>query len=166
MRPLHTALTLAAALCVAGCTVNDTGAHFTGMNAGDPGSYCYQNTALCVIGGVVVAGVAAGIIANAREHSPTSAPVVVVSDSRLKQDVRPLMTLPNGLKIYTYRYAGDARLFSGVLAQDLLQDARFSGAVSRGADGYYRVDYGRLGLALFNGDVLRQAGESAVRLKP
>jgi hypothetical protein len=166
MRQLKITLTLAAALSLAGCTVNDTGAHFTGMNAGDPGSYCYEHTAVCVIGGVVVAGVAAGIIANTSQHSSNTAAPPPPSDSRLKQDIHPLMTLASGLKLYTYHYVGDTRLFSGVLAQDLLQDARFSGAVSRGADGYYRVDYGALGLTLFNGDVMRRAGERAVRLRP
>ena len=147
-------------LCLSACTMNDSGAHFTGMSAGNdhPGGYCYEHTAVCVAAGVAAVGVTAIVISNNNDHH---APVNNASDIRLKRDIRPLMVTDNGLKIYTFRYAGDDRLFSGVLAQDLLKDPEFAGAVSTGADGYYRVDYTKLGLSLVNGRTMLEAGEKA-----
>lgn len=152
------------------CTMNDNGAHFTGTSSGDaaPGSFCYEHTALCVMGGVAAAGLAAGIIANsnsdngnggcARGHKNA---ICAPSDARLKRDIRPLATTSNGLQIYTFHYRGDNRLFSGVMAQDLLKNPAFAKAVSVGTDGYYRVNYSMLGLPLVNGDIMNQAGEKA-----
>jgi hypothetical protein len=52
----------------------------------------------------------------------------------------------NGLQLYRYRYAWSDRLYVGVLAQEVLEVA--PNAVSRGADGYLRVHYARLGLRM------------------
>ena len=68
------------------------------------------------------------------------------SDLRLKQDICPVETLPNGLQLYSFRYWNDDRTFIGVMAQDLLKDERFRHAVSQGKSGYYIVDPAALGL--------------------
>ena len=67
-------------------------------------------------------------------------------DLRLKQDVLPVETLPNGLQLYSFRYWNDDRTFVGVMAQDLLEDERFRHAVSEHRSGYYVVDLAALGL--------------------
>jgi hypothetical protein len=65
--------------------------------------------------------------------------------------------------LYSFRYIGDNQEFRGVMAQELLADERHRGAVEAGADGYFRVDYARLGLAsLVSGEMLA-AGERAAR---
>jgi polysaccharide biosynthesis/export protein len=69
-----------------------------------------------------------------------------VSDVRLKRDITPIAKLENGLRLYRYRYAWSDTLYVGVLAQEVLEVA--PGAVSRGADGYLRVNYARLGLRM------------------
>jgi polysaccharide biosynthesis/export protein len=69
-----------------------------------------------------------------------------VSDVRLKRDITPIAKLENGLRLYRYRYAWSDTLYVGVLAQEVLKVA--PGAVSRGADGYLRVNYARLGLRM------------------
>lgn len=67
------------------------------------------------------------------------------SDIRLKQDIVPLGQLNNGLELYRFRYKGsDRTAYVGVMAQDVQQIE--PAAVSRGTDGYLRVDYDRLGL--------------------
>jgi hypothetical protein len=67
------------------------------------------------------------------------------SDIHLKQDIVPLVQLNNGLELYRFRYkGGDRTLYVGVMAQDV-QKIRPK-AVSRGPDGYLRVNYDRLGL--------------------
>jgi hypothetical protein len=67
------------------------------------------------------------------------------SDIRLKQDIVPLGRLDNGLELYRFRYKGsDRTAYVGVMAQEVQQIE--PAAISRGADGYLRVDYDRLGL--------------------
>jgi hypothetical protein len=73
-------------------------------------------------------------------------PAAVTSDLRLKQDVLPVETLPNGLQLYSFRYWNDDRTFVGVMAQDLLEDERFRHAVSEHKSGYYVVDLAALDL--------------------
>lgn len=52
--------------------------------------------------------------------------------------------LGNGLGIYRFRYHGNPQIYVGVIAQEaqLLRPD----AVTRGTDGYLRVDYERLGV--------------------
>jgi len=70
----------------------------------------------------------------------------IVSDARLKRDITPIAKLENGLRLYRYRYAWSDTLYVGVLAQEVLEVA--PSAVMRGADGYLRVNYARLGLRM------------------
>jgi polysaccharide export outer membrane protein len=69
-----------------------------------------------------------------------------VSDVLAKRDITPVAELQNGLRLYRYRYAWSDLVYVGVLAQEVLAVA--PSAVLRGADGYLRVDYARLGLRL------------------
>jgi hypothetical protein len=67
------------------------------------------------------------------------------SDIRLKRDIAQVGE-HNGINLYRYRYLWSDTTYVGVMAQevaDLKPDA-----VSRSADGYLRVNYGRLGLRL------------------
>jgi len=89
---------------------------------------------------------------------------VTPSDRRLKRDISPAGRLANGLALYSYAYLGDERQFTGVMAQDLMEDPRFASAVIADADGLMRVDYGRLGLALPDFAAMAAAGERAVDL--
>lgn len=65
--------------------------------------------------------------------------------------------MDNGLKLYSYRYKGDDRMFVGVLAHDLLKDA-----VSKDKSGFYVVDYGALGVRLFGSDAMLDASQKAL----
>ena len=107
-------------------------------------SYCSRNTALCVIGGVLVVALVVGAVAGASSDNGGG----LYSDLRLKQDVRPVETLPNGLQLYSFRYWNDDRTFVSVMAQDLLEDERFSHAVIEDESGYYMVNLGALGLGV------------------
>jgi hypothetical protein len=86
------------------------------------------------------------------------------SDRRLKHDITPAGTLPNGLKLYSWRYLGGSHRFTGVMAQDLLADARFAGAVAVDTDGLMRVDYGQLGYSPADLATMQAEGEAAVAL--
>jgi hypothetical protein len=90
--------------------------------------------------------------------APTAAP----SDRRLKRGVRLVQVRPDGLKLYAFRYLGSAEVFVGVMAQDLLTDPRFAGAVMRRPSGVLVVDYARLGYAPARLSAMRRAGAAAV----
>ncbi len=68
------------------------------------------------------------------------------SDIRLKRDIALLSRLDNGLGLYRYRYLWSDQVYVGVMAQEV--EKVMPEAVARGADGYLRVDYQRLGLRL------------------
>jgi hypothetical protein len=104
---------------------------------------------------------AAALALNKRGESGEGPPVS--SDHRLKTHVKRVSATTDGLNVYSFRYVGDDREFRGVMAQELLADERNRGAVEAGADGYYRVDYARLGLAALVTDEMRAAGERAAR---
>lgn len=81
-----------------------------------------------------------------------AAPVVsgtqVVSDRRLKTEIRYLETTDEGVRLYAYRYVWSRDVQVGVMAQDLLTNPKHRDAVHMTDAGFYVVDYAALGLAL------------------
>ena len=63
------------------------------------------------------------------------------SDRRDKTSVHLVDTLPNGLKLYSFKYVSTPGDYVGVMAQDILRDPRYRRAVSIGSDGHYLVNY-------------------------
>jgi hypothetical protein len=68
------------------------------------------------------------------------------SDIRLKRDITQVGELDSGIDLYRYRYLWSDTTYVGVMAQEVAEVV--PEAVLRGADGYLRVDYARLGLRL------------------
>lgn len=66
------------------------------------------------------------------------------SDIRLKRDIHAIDRLANGLTVYRFRYLWSDVEMVGVMAQDVLEVV--PDAVVMGAEGFYSVDYGQLGL--------------------
>jgi hypothetical protein len=66
------------------------------------------------------------------------------SDIRLKHDIVLLGYLNDGLGLYRFSYNGSDTKYVGVIAQDVLNV--LPDAVTRGRDGYLRVNYEKLGL--------------------
>jgi len=60
--------------------------------------------------------------------------------------VRCIGTTVFGLPPYRFKYIGAPETYEGVIAHEVLQV--MPGAVSRGADGYYRVNYNSLGTSM------------------
>ena len=110
---------------------------------------------------VVVAIVASGGGGGCSTDQGIGAPVC--SDERLKQDIKHVDTLPNGLQLYSFHYWNDDRTFVSVMAQDLLKDERFSHAVIEGDSGYYMVNLGALGLGIEgSSEQFFEAGQKAL----
>ena len=68
------------------------------------------------------------------------------SDSRLKTDIEQVGTTVYGLPLFNFRYKDGSDRFQGVMAQDVLQV--MPDAVSVGSNGFYQVNYGRLGISM------------------
>jgi hypothetical protein len=73
-----------------------------------------------------------------------SGPPVPASDVRLKEDIAVVGSTVHGLPLYAFRYRGQPGLYEGVMAQDVIEVR--PDAVVIGSDGFYRVDYARLGI--------------------
>jgi hypothetical protein len=72
--------------------------------------------------------------------------VAPASDLRLKTDIAVIGTTALGLPLYRFRYKGQEAVYSGVMAQDVLNV--LPTAVLIGADGFYRVNYRILGISM------------------
>ena len=68
------------------------------------------------------------------------------SDVRLKSNISRIGTTVFGLPHYRFSYLGSDEMFTGVMAQDVLDV--MPEAVSRDATGFYRVNYGMLGIEM------------------
>ena len=86
------------------------------------------------------------------------------SDSRLKHQIKQIAVLSNGLKIYSFKYKSRHGSFVGVMAQDLLANAKWSKAVIQRADGYYMVNYGMLGIKMTTLENWNKGGKSSIML--
>ena len=69
-----------------------------------------------------------------------------VSDVHLKTDIEQVGTTVYGLPLYHFRYKTGTERFEGVMAQDVLEV--MPDAVVMGINGYYRVNYGQLGIRM------------------
>ena len=69
------------------------------------------------------------------------------SDRRLKTDIVEVGTVANELPLYRFRYRGEPETYIGVMAQDVLEI--YPDAVATGPDGYYWVNYLRLGVPFY-----------------
>jgi hypothetical protein len=88
------------------------------------------------------------------------------SDRRLKSAIMHLATMPNGIRIYSFRYVWSEQVHVGVMAQDLLHHPTFGAAIKLAADGYYRVNYALLGLRMVTIQEWKRNGLAAVSLQP
>ena len=123
---------LTGCLAISGCTKTATWS--------DIRAYCAEKPAICALIGAAIVG---GAVAASRhwDDDDDPAPAPAVSDIRLKHAIKHVETLDNGIRLHAFKYKNDDRYFVGVLAQELLDDTRFSDAAMMGTDGYYRVDY-------------------------
>lgn len=69
-----------------------------------------------------------------------------VSDARLKTDIEVVGTTVHALPLYHFRYVDGPERFEGVMAQDVLKV--MPEAAVMGDDGFYRVNYARLGIRM------------------
>ena len=86
------------------------------------------------------------------------------SDMRLKHDVVLLGRLNDGLGYYRFVYNGGRTAYVGVMAQEV--ETVMPDAVTRGADGYLRVSYEKLGLPFETYEQWTAEGSRLPQAKP
>lgn len=128
-------------------------------------TYCEARPIICALIGAVVVGGVIAIASRNNNGGSSSSSSSSDSDSRLKTDVRLVETLENGIKLYAYKYIGDTQTFVGVMAQEIAKMPKFSAAISLGKHGFYKVDYGKLGLRVIGLDKMQAAGAQAVQFR-
>lgn len=80
-------------------------------------------------GGALLGGISGGLGA-------------IMSDERLKEDIREVGITNAGLPVYTYRYKGEPRVHMGVMAQDVAQTQ--PNALGPVIGGFMSVNYGEV----------------------
>lgn len=90
---------------------------------------------------LLLIGVVIAVAVSGNNDSPP-----VVSDIRLKEDIRRVGRNHLGLGVYQYRYKGFDGTYEGVMAQEV--EIMHPGAIRRLPAGFKGVDYARLGLSL------------------
>jgi hypothetical protein len=91
---------------------------------------------------------------------------VGISDRRSKSAIMHLATMPNGIRIYSFRYLWSEQVYVGVMAQDLIHHPVFGAAIKLAADGFYRVNYALLGLRMVTIEEWKRDGVASVSLQP
>lgn len=86
-----------------------------------------------------------------------------VSDARIQTDATVVGTLPNGVKIYSYKFIWEDDVRVGLVAQDLLDRADTREAVVILANGLLGIDYKRLGLRMATEAEWRADGVAALQ---
>src|SRR5262249_29878414 len=114
----------------------------------------YLNTINNTVNGPINTAFAAYSLRNLINGTNTTTNAIVTggtpSDIRLKRDITKLAQLDNALSLYRFRYLWSDTFYVGVMAQEV--ERVVPDAVSRGDDGYLRVNYDRLGLRFLTWD--------------
>jgi hypothetical protein len=85
-------------------------------------------------------------VERAAAASNTTGSGVHPSDRRLKRDVTRIAQHPAGFGVYRFKYLWSDAEFVGVMAEEVADI--MPEAVTRGADGFLRVDYSVIGMRM------------------
>ena len=139
-----------------------TGCQFDGKYQ-SVSEYCEEKPAICVLIGAMIAGGVVALVNDSRNNEGNNqATVLPGSDLRLKENVRWLETLDNGIRLHAFPYRGDDRIFVGVLAQDVLAMPQFADAVVMHDSGYLTVNYSKLRLRVVGIGEMLAASKTAL----
>lgn len=90
---------------------------------------------------------------------------VAKAEQRIKSDIKELVTLPNGLKLYSYKYRTDPNTYVGLLATDLAASEAFRHYVVDMGDGFYTINYPALKLHQATLEEYKRLGLAALKEK-
>lgn len=93
-------------------------------------------------------------VSKAQAAPANGSGLISISDRRLKTGIMRLAKLGSGLWLYRFKYLWGGIEYVGVMAQDVLEV--MPDAVIKGADGFMRVDYRRLGIEMLTYQAWRE----------
>ena len=70
------------------------------------------------------------------------------SDQRLKRDITPVAVTDSGIQLYSFKYLWSDQVYVGVMAQELLNNPQWKDAVITKQNGFYAVNYSKLGFEM------------------
>lgn len=85
------------------------------------------------------------------------------SEMRVKNNVKKLETLDNGLSVYSYKFHHDNNTYVGLMADDVARHKQFKRHVIHMGDGLFTIDYEKIGLHQITMDQWKSSGISAMR---
>ena len=95
-----------------------------------------------IVASFAMSGLTVEVAAQAPNSTATKSHPLV-SDRRLKTDLTRIADHPAGFGIYRFKYLWSDTEYVGVMAQEVLEAV--PDAVTRGEDGFMRVDYAAIG---------------------
>jgi len=150
---------LVASICAGACEVTPTFACYGGINGQQnwngafpsvpsaSGAACTQNSECQSYNAGCTATNSSGVCTN-WGGGPSSGGYSSNSDIRLKRDIVLLGQTEQGIKLYSFKYLWSDQVYVGVMAQDLLENPKWQDAVITNPNGYYSVNYSKLGLEM------------------
>ncbi len=84
-------------------------------------------------------------------------------EENIKHKFNKLLTLENGLNIYSFQYKSEPTIYVGFLAHDLAQNEKFKQFVIHMGDGHYAIDYEKLGFQPITLATWQKAGINAFK---
>ena len=116
-------------------------------------------------GGCTIAGAEVDDAATikARARIGTGPAAGLAADRRVATEIKLLGTLPNGRKVYSFKFIWEDKVRVGVMAQDLLARPDTKKVVLTLANGLLGVDYAALGMRMATEQEWLQHGASALK---
>jgi len=111
------------------------------------GASCNSNSECQSYNGACSTYNSSGVCTN-WSNGPSSGGYSTYSDIRLKRDIVLLGQTEQGIKLYSFKYLWSDQVYVGVMAQDLLENPKWQAAVITNPNGYYSVNYSKLGLEM------------------
>ena len=84
------------------------------------------------------------------------------SDQRLKRDITPIVVTDSGIQLYSFKYLWSDQVYVGVMAQELLNNPQWKEAVITKQNGFYAVNYSKLGLEMMTLEQYQQKQAVAI----
>lgn len=85
------------------------------------------------------------------------------SELRVKNNIKKLKTLDNGLSVFSYKFHHDTNTYVGLMADDVARHKQFKRHVVHMGDGFFTIDYEKIGLHQVTLDQWNTDGVSAMR---
>ena len=89
--------------------------------------------------------------------------MVARSERRIKRNIEKLLTLSNGLGLYSFQYKNDPNTYVGLMADELAKSKTFKPFVIHMGEGSYAINYEKLGIHPITYETFEKEGLAALQ---